>query len=527
MSGGPREIELKLRLPRGEATRLLAHPALRGLKRGRARTEALLTTYYDTASGVLAADGIALRIRRGGRRTVQTLKVTQAGDTGGGLADRIEHEWPLPRGDAEPAPDLGLLVGTPIAKRVARATQGAAVEARFTTDFRRTTVPLAFPDGTRAILCVDVGEIRGPAPDRSVVPICEVEVELEDGAPARLFDLALALLDDLPLEVEAASKAERGHALATGANPRPVTAEDVRLADGIDAAGAIGAIVRNCLRQIEANADGLLAGDDPEWIHQMRVGVRRMRSCLALVRRLVPPAVLGHVDVDLRWLASALAPARDLDVFTLEALPALRDAARHAPPGATAIGPVLAQLAEHAHARLADARRDARAAVASKRFHRLLLASGALATTPRLGVPEGSAEAAMLAQPATTFAASLLARRHRKLRKRLAGIAGMSPAERHEVRILAKRLRYATEFFTPLFSARRARAYRKTLAALQGILGEQNDAAVAAALAAELGNPASPSAALFAGWAAARGAAAEKSLDRAAREFARASPFWK
>jgi CHAD domain-containing protein len=102
----------------------------------------------------------------------------------------------------------------------------------------------------------------------------------------------------------------------------------------------------------------------------------------------------------------------------------------------------------------------------------------------------------------------------------------MTPAERHRTRILAKRLRYATEFFAPLFPGRRARAYRNALAKLQATLGALNDAAVAAALAAELGGPASPGAAMFAGWAAAQDQAATPTLDRARRAFADARPFW-
>jgi hypothetical protein len=59
------------------------------------------------------------------------------------------------------------------------------------------------------------------------------------------------------------------------------------------------------------------------------------------------------------------------------------------------------------------------------------------------------------------------------------------------------------------------------------VLGGLNDAAVAAVLAAELGDPASPGAAMFAGWAAAQGEGATAALDRARRAFAEADPFWK
>jgi inorganic triphosphatase YgiF len=527
MAAGPHEIELKLRLPRGAVATLVRHPVVRALKRGRARTESLASTYFDTDDWRLAREGIAVRIRRAGRRWIQTVKGAATSAAGGGLAARAEYEWTLPAADRSPPLALAAIGETPFGKRIVKAASKEGFGARCTTEFRRTTIPLAFPDRTTALLCIDVGAVRGPPPKRLRAALCEVEIELEAGDPLRLFELALALLGDLPLVVEPRSKAERCHALATGIAPRPALAQDVLLPDGSDAAGAIAAIVRNCLRQVEANADGLLADDDPEWIHQMRVGVRRLRSCLALVRRHVPPAVLGHLDGDLRWLAGTLGPARDLDVFTQETLPAMREATRHATGDAAAFEHALAPLEDHARTQLAAARRDARDAVASKRFNRLLLAGGAFAATPRLGAPEGSADAAALAAPATAFAARVLARRHRKLAKGVARLGDMTPAERHRTRILAKRLRYATEFFAPLFPGRRTRAYRKALADLQAVLGALNDAAVAAVLAAELGDPASPGAAMFAGWAAAQGEGAARDLDRARRGFADAGPFWK
>jgi inorganic triphosphatase YgiF len=527
MAGDAHEIELKLRLPRREIAALARHPLVRALKRSRARTETLSGTYFDSEDWRLAREGIALRIRRAGRRWVQTVKGPATDEAGGGLASRAEYEWPLRAGDRAPPLDFAALGGTPFARAIARAAGRSGFGARFVTLVQRTTIPLAFPDGTRALLCLDVGQVRGAAPRRPRAALCEVEIELESGTPLRLFELALALTDDFDLVVEARSKAERGHALVTGTPPRPAVAEDVRQDEDADAAGAIAAIVRNCLRQIGANADGLLADDDPEWIHQMRVGVRRLRSCFAIARRHLPPAAAGHLEDDLRWLAGALGPARDLDVFIIETLPAMRDASARAAADADAAGRALAPLEAHARLRQAAARSDARAAVASKRFARLLLAGAALAAAPRLGAPDGSPEAMALAAPAKVFAAKVLARRHRKFARGLASLPRMAPAERHRMRILAKRLRYATEYFAPLFPARRARVYRKSLADLQAELGRLNDATVAAALAAELGGPASPGAAMFAGWAAAQDERAANALDRARRAFADARPFWK
>ena len=98
-------------------------------------------------------------------------------------------------------------------------------------------------------------------------------------------------------------------------------------------------------------------------------------------------------------------------------------------------------------------------------------------------------------------------------------------AQRHAIRIQAKKMRYVAEFFAPLFRAKRARAYRKALAILQEVLGAANDATVATTLASELA-PGSPAAALVAGWAGAQTDAQDRQLARAWREFTRAKPFW-
>ena len=101
-----------------------------------------------------------------------------------------------------------------------------------------------------------------------------------------------------------------------------------------------------------------------------------------------------------------------------------------------------------------------------------------------------------------------------------------APEIRHAARLAAKKLRYATEFFAPLFAKKRTRAYRQALTTLQEELGAWNDAAVAARLAGELAGATSPAAAAFSGWAAAQGLARSAALDNAWDAFARAAPFW-
>ena len=168
------EIELKLALDAADMPALLRHPALRPLRRGRTRTAQLFSTYFDSPDFRLQRDGVALRVRRVGRRWIQTLKGPPQSAAGAGLHARAEYEWPLPG----PGIDPSHLAATPWKKLSRRRPKQAASSPCCTTDFQRRTVDLEFPDGTTAQLCVDRGEIRAVAGGRAR-SIAEIEIELD------------------------------------------------------------------------------------------------------------------------------------------------------------------------------------------------------------------------------------------------------------------------------------------------------------------------------------------------------------
>jgi triphosphatase len=264
---------------------------------------------------------------------------------------------------------------------------------------------------------------------------------------------------------------------------------------------------------------------DPEWVHQMRIGVRRLRACLSLGRSAFPAARLEPLRVELRWLAQALAPARDLDVFTTSTLPLFKTALARG-SGAGPLDRALRSLVARARRQRTVARASARAAVASPRFVRMLLAAGALAAAPLAHATHPDSGVDALTGTARDFARPLLKRRHRQLLALGEDLAHAQPEARHAARLAAKKLRYATEFFAPLYSRKKARRYRRALAVLQEELGLWNDAAVAGRLAGEIAGPESAVAAAFSGAAAAAGAAREHALTAAWEAFADASPFW-
>jgi len=517
MAAAGREIELKLRIAPRDVRRILALPEVRAARAGPARTARFTAVYVDTRDSRLAAAGLALRLRREGRRWVQTLKGPAESGSGAGIASRLEFERPRGSAARPPALDPAQWDATPWrALLVDAAAQGLV--PRFATDFRRTTVPLALPDGTRATLCLDVGEVRDGRGRAS--PIAEMEVELDEGALASLYHFVDAIGIAVPLAVETRSKAQRGYALATGDTRAPARATHPLVGPDDAAAPALATLMRACTAQIADNADGTSTSDDPEWVHQLRIGTRRLRSLLALLRDCVPKERRASVAADAQWLARALGPARDLDVLVDETLPGARD-------GADARGRrPLAAFARRARRARIEARAAARSAVGSPRFTRLLLGAGALAATPGLGAPVRTRGARALAASIADFATPWLDLRHRKLVRLGRGLDDATPEERHEVRLAAKRLRYDAEFFAGAFPGPRTSEYRKALARLQDALGAQVDAYVAVRLARAIEGAGSPAASVLEAQITRDAQAARARLSKRWRAFRDAPRFF-
>lgn len=507
----PQEIELKLSLEPGALARVRRHPALAPLLEGRARTATVLSRYYDTPARRLLQAGVTLRLRRAGTRWLQTVK--GAGTAVAGLHQRTEYEWPLPR----PQLDRSLLATT-LWKKVFAAAAGD-LKPLFTTEIRRTSQAIVFADGTRATLCLDVGTISAGA---QRAPISEIEIELISGDSRRLYEIAQALAADLPVSAAHLSKAERGYALAGTGVIEPVRAARVPLAADISAAQAFAAVGADCLRQVSANAEGLAAGGDEEFVHQLRVGVRRLRSLLKFINELNPSAPLAPLDEDLQWLARVAGAARDWDVFAAETL---------APITPQLAQPQLRRELGRLKARATKLRRTHHAAIVeavrSPRVTRMLLSLGAMLAG--LAAESGTGETTTSAR---VLAAATLAQRDRQLRKRSKRLCQLAPADRHRARLAAKKLRYAAEFFAPLYREARAARYIEALTRLQGTLGKLNDLATAERLllllvpAGTLAPGPAHAAGIVRGWGIAGAASELARADKASRAFAKRKPFW-
>jgi inorganic triphosphatase YgiF len=512
------ETELKLRGEPEALKSIFAGPTICDKATGRCRSQRLENVYYDTVDQRLRTRGLAFRVRKDGRRYFQTLK---SGDVGGLVAYR--GEWQSPLASAEP--DLDLL--PPQANEVLGGLVAPGeLRSLFTTRVRRQVRRLATKanGGPPSLIeaALDLGAIEA---DGHSQPIAEIELELLEGSPKALYDLALELDAQAPLQLETRSKSVRGYTLARGEPPAWQKAEPLALGPRSTVDAALRAILRSCVQHWCANEAAALDGCDPEGVHQMRVALRRLRSALSLFRRLIVAERGAWISGEAKRILGGLGAARDLDVFLTESLaPVLQ-----ARPGDRS----LAALRAAAETAEAEAYEAVRATIADPSYTRFLLHLGRWIEADGWRENATSKLAAWLDRPIVAFADRLLAKRHRKVLKLGRDFAELTPAERHHLRIALKKLRYATEFFHSLYPRKRAQPYLEALKDLQDTLGHLNDVAVAERLVSALGERVGAERSALAlgsglvlGWLARGAAGAEPEVQGAWRAFTERKPFW-
>ncbi|CAN7478883.1 CHAD domain-containing protein [Phenylobacterium sp. LjRoot225] len=487
----PEEIELKFLCAPEDLGRVLA-----AAPEGDDDCRELISVYFDTPDLDLQKAGASLRVRESKGQRMQTVK------RGDGLA-REEHETPI----ATDAPDPSLGPLPQLLPHGARGELKPAFHVRVTR--RQRLVRFA---GAEIELALDQGEVRG---GKRVSPISEVELELKSGEPAALFQLARELSQAAPIYLSFASKSQRGQALVADCplhahrRARPEIGEDATLAEVFQAIG------RSTLTSIAANSELLRERPDAEAVHQLRVAARTLRSALSTFREVVEDQDYDRIKDELRWLAKACDEARNLDVFAEELLaPAVK--AEPSDPGLIALAAAIQAAREHAAA-------DVEQAVGSARFRDLLIeVTGWVETGDWLSQPPSG-------EAAKPFAQASLQTRRRKLLKDGRDLKRQDDAERHQVRIDAKKLRYAAEGFHGLFGRKATTRFVKALKEVQDELGGLNDLATAETLLGGLGLSAE---AAFAGGEQVGRASVEKPrrIARAAKaldRFAEVDPFWR
>jgi len=516
----PQEIELKLNIAPAAIGELPRSAALQG--RARPRTKNIVSVYFDTPGFKLRKSGFTLRVRRDGRRRLQTVKQESNGSS---LLTR--NEWERAIHSSEPDLDAARDTGLKpvLSKKIARK-----LKPLFETSVRRTIFPLH--DGQTEIeLTLDEGRV---AAGRKASAFSEVELELKSGAPADLFKVARALGRDVPVHLSLRTKSERGYDLVDGKRASPIKALPVALTDDLTAAPALQAIARACLHQLVANYS-LIRLNQPEAVHQTRIAVRRLRTALSLFSPMLTDTQTQELKAQLRWLTDELSAARELDVFIAGVVKPM------AKNGGDRAG--LAALLKDLSKRRAQAYARVHSAINSFLFRDLVLNIAAWIEVGDWTKNADELAAAMRQRPIVETAIEELQHRRKKIYKRAGQLRKLSPQRRHKLRIQAKKVRYAAEFFASLFSGKKEEKRRKAFIAalerLQDALGELNDITVHEDLTVGLaqvrgvngrGKTVRPRKAFAAGqlsgYEQARMASVLRDAEDAARAFARAKPFW-
>lgn len=516
------EIEFKFCIP---ADRLKAVDA--ALRRGAVVRTRLQARYFDTADQRLSGDGMVLRLRKEGSRWVQTVKAT-----GDNALHRLEHNVDLGTGAAVPAIDPARHAGTPVGEQLARLLQpadgGDAVPLveRQSTDIVRLTRDLRVsgPGGAVVEMALDVGKVvvHAGTPAQRSSPVCELELELKSGDVQGLVTLARRWSQQHGLWFSTVSKAERGMRLLAEQETVPaVKAEAPRFpVHGLDGRAIQQAVVASCLAQMLPNASEIAAGStDEEQIHQLRIGIRRLRTALR---------ELAGLDADTSCFDAAtwepplvdafraLGDLRDREQVVTLAQPRLRDA------GAPEVDPLAGDAAPPA-----SSPGDIVRAAAFQNVLVSLIGFTAAA-------PPSSGSAPLAANEARQQLRERLQRLHKQAVRDGERFESLATEHQHRARKRLKRLRYLAEFVAPLFAEAEsgkkkkdaAECYLKALRPAQDALGEFNDEAVALALYREVAVR-DPRAWFAVGWFSARRAAGATACRKALEEIGGAPRFWK
>lgn len=455
-----REFEIKLEFDSADRALIESHPLLRAAQ---PEKETLVSVYFDTHDLALRKAEMVLRVRKAGGRYVQAIKGM---DGAAQLFDRPEWEQETSGLD----PDLTHIAGTPLA--AALDGHGLAdLHPLFRTRIERVVYRLP-SNATDVELAIDQGEIEA---DSQWSPVHEVELELKQGEAKELFRLARRLAATIPLRLAVKTKAERGYELAGSAQAGAEKAKPVHLDPNMACHAAFRAIGENCLRQIVAN-ERIVGTGEAEGLHQMRIGLRRLRAAIAVFAKMTGDSEQERIKAELRWITNELGPARDLDVFAADILKPLAKDGDHG----------------EAHRTFTEARAKAYTAatssIGSDRFRTALLDVAEWIEVGPWTVDEGLAK--RRERSVAKHAAKRLARMRNYVRDKGEDLRELDPKRRHKLRISAKNLRYAIEFFAGLFpngeKAKRREAQLSALKCMQDELGALNDLAQREALGREM-----------------------------------------
>lgn len=463
---GTKNIRIKFEIAPDQIDRLRNHLTQKPHLKEPPFFETQQWVYYDTRDFSVQSKGFSLRMEAGKENILQLIEAPN------GAAYRYfdELKWQSPI-------DTNSMLRDEIPTEILPALLSGKIDGALRPVFKVEA------ETKRYILHHGASEITAMIVDGSVstesrtAGFSEIQLSVDSDQPSDLFAYILSIDETIPLRLSSETEACRGYRLLHGKNSGFVKRKSVKLERGMSCAETFRIIAHECMHHIVANEPAMSAGN-AEALHQVRIGLRRLRVALSLFAPLCADTQVRTIKAEIKWFAVLLGPARDLDVFLSEVMLPLREQYREEPG-------LLSLQRSYSAQRTKFYDRVSQAAH-SIRFRSLVLETAAWIETGLWNQSEGTRVARE--RSIETFAVEELTQRRKKVKKKGANLAELDPDGRHSLRIHVKKLRYTAEFFIGLFPGKKKskRAFLASLKNLQTALGDVNDIAVRAGLKADV-----------------------------------------
>jgi CHAD domain-containing protein len=460
------ELSLKFSIDPTDHARLLRHPLLKGAV---ARpSEQIFNIHYDTRTLQLHHRAVELTLKRHGGSWLQTVKHARTVAT----SELATDVWSVQYFNHF---DFSGIDDDKLRNWLSQSKVANRISPIFESDLRHSGWRVVLTSGA----IVDAKVYRGSLVSsgrRQIVN--DLELVLIDGGRADLYEVATQLASRVVLRRQLQTISERGGNLFRNTPASPTKAESLDLTASAMPLHAFQQIALSCLRQIHANQSGAITSKDPEYIHQMRVAVRRFKAALLVFKPMIPPTATEQMAVPLRDLMQVLGRARDLDVVIGEI-----------------VSPVIAQFPDDpslvALSVSLDERRFRALGEISDRLGKIgygqsqlqveaLLHSASFDTSQsRTGGAIHSVSHENAPTDLKGFAKRRLRNLFNKMKDSVRQVQIENPTSLHELRICIKRLRYALEFFRQMMPKKASSNTLQLLVNAQEKLGKLNDIAVA------------------------------------------------
>jgi len=273
----PLETELKLSIDPCFVNKIIQHPMLQAVEDSRQQVR-MRGIYLDTSDHALRQANTSLRVRHEGHGWVQTVK--GEGKTENGLHQR--QEWEMVVDNDQPVYDL---LPQEVKEGVfSEPNLWSCLQPLFETDFQRTTWQLKDEQGNHVECCLDQGQVKTSTHN---VPISELELELKQGDPLVLFEIALQLQTDIPLKIENISKAARGYQLHKSQIPLVKKLTQLPFKTNVTIETAFINSCHHALAQLQDNEQVLKYHNDYAGLCAYRQGLQQLQATLYLYRSLL------------------------------------------------------------------------------------------------------------------------------------------------------------------------------------------------------------------------------------------------